>query len=205
MQPPSSTPLYSSAASDGYKGQYLLRPAPPRAVVCDNFLAVATSPSDLARQVGLAYLTYAPLDLHTAMGWALAAACRRRDWAPPPILDTAVEETIHRCRALTMIPADITTKAATLLPRHYRDERPYRLTAAFLRLSNGPCLGFPPPPISPADCWPATVLAWDLANASAFCLREAAHRYSTQVGLGATSRDILHLLLFITAVSIFTP
>ena len=104
-----------------------------------------------------------------------------------------------------MIPATITARAATLLPRRLREERPYRLTATFLQLSNGYNPRFPPDPVSPADCWPATVLAWDLANTSPVCLREAAHRYSTQVGLGSDSRDVLRLLMFFTAVSIFTP
>ena len=36
---------------------HLLRPAPPRAIICDNYMAVATTPGDLARQVGLAYLS----------------------------------------------------------------------------------------------------------------------------------------------------
>ena len=183
----------------------LLRPAPPRTVLRGNFQFLAHSPGDEARRVCYAFVGMAPRDLHTAMCWVIAAACRRQDWAPPPILEDAIEATIHRCHALIMIPSSITTRAAALLPRRLREERAYMLTAAFLRLAEGWDPKFPADPVTPADCWPATVLAWDLAATSPMCLRRSAHRLSTRVGLGPPGRDVLQYLMHITALAMTTP
>ena len=104
-----------------------------------------------------------------------------------------------------MIPEAITTRAAALLPRRLREEGAYRLTAAFLRLANGYNPRYPADPVTPQECWPATTLAWDLAATSPVCLRQAAHRLSERVGLGSANRDVLHFLMHIAAISIFTP
>ena len=122
-----------------------------------------------------------------------------------PILEDAIEGTLHRCHALLMIPSAITSRAAGLLPRPHREERAYQLTAAFLRLANGWNPKFPAGPVTPAECRPAAVLAWDLAATSPVCLRKSVHRLSTRVGLGPPGRDVLHFLMHIAALAVATP
>ena len=166
----------------------IVRPSPPRDIICDNFLAVANTPGDQARSLGLVHLDADPQSLHAAICWILAATCRRRDWAPPPVPDDAIEASISSAQTLLCIPAHLTARAAQLLPRRFRQDRVYLLTSSFLLTAAGFCprtadesnyagRGL----ILPADCWPATALAWDLASTSPVTLREAAHRLSTRV------------------------
>ena len=82
----------------------LTRPPPPRDVVRGDFLALAQVSGDAARPAGLEFLDFAPREPHTAICWTLAATRRRRDWAPPAILDSAIDATLHKFQAPPPIP-----------------------------------------------------------------------------------------------------